>query len=80
MCIFNDVQFALNSLSETCLWNFFWSVFSRILQSVSFSIQSECRKYRPDKTPYLETFHAVIFNKSEIKRVKKQEKKKRLYL
>ena len=29
--------------------------------SVSLCIQSECeKKYRPEKTPYLDTFHAVI--------------------
>ena len=31
--------------------NFFWSVFSRI--------QSEYRNIRPEKTPYLDTFHSV---------------------
>ena len=32
--------------------SFFWSVFS--------CIQSECRKIRNRKTPYLDTFHAVL--------------------
>ena len=33
------------------LRNFFWSVFSRIRTDVG--------KYGPEKTPYLDTFHAV---------------------
>ena len=27
---------------------------------LSLRIQSECGKYEPEKTPYLDTFHAVI--------------------
>ena len=48
--------------------SFFWSVFSRIrpeygeilcIQFLRF--QSECGKYGPEKTSYLDTFHAVYF-------------------
>ena len=44
--------------------SFFWSVFSRIgteygRYSISLRIQSECGKYGPEKTPHLDTFHAV---------------------
>ena len=28
--------------------------------SVSLSIRSECGKYGPEKTPYLDTFHALL--------------------
>ena len=41
--------------------SFFWSVLSRIRTeyAVSLRTQSECRKYGPEKPPYLNTFRAV---------------------
>ena len=41
--------------------DFSWSVFSRIWTQyfVSLRIQSNCGKYGPEKTSYLDTFHAV---------------------
>ena len=36
---------------------------------VSFGIHFECGKYGPEKTPYLDTFHAVLFA-SKIVRIK----------
>ena len=34
------------------------------IYSVNISVQSECRKYEPEKDPYLDTFHKVIVGKS----------------
>ena len=53
------------------VWNFFWSVFSRIwteyreiLRIAQYSVQMQentnAGKYEPEKNPYLDTFHAVL--------------------
>ena len=40
--------------------SFFWSVFSHIRNEYrEIRIHSECEKYGPKETPYLDTFHAV---------------------
>ena len=52
--------------------SFFWSVFSHIRTeygeilrySVSLRIQADVGKHGPDKTPYLNTFHAVHYFKA----------------
>ena len=42
---------------------FFWTVFSLIGTDYEDSVFSpNARKYGPEKTPYLDTFHAVLMN------------------
>ena len=52
----------LNSLREKCPnRSFIWSVFSRIRNEYG-DLRSKCgnaEKYGPEKTPYLDTFHAL---------------------
>ena len=45
------------------IWNLLWSVFSCIRSKCGdFSVFSpNTGKYGPEKTPYLDTFHAVLF-------------------
>ena len=45
---FSHFQFKAVFLKKVQIWSFFWSVFS-----------PTAGKYGPEKTPYLETFHAV---------------------
>ena len=45
--------------------SFFWSFFSRIRTDCVFSPNAE--KYGTDKTPYLDTFHAVIYSRHPCK-------------
>ena len=51
-----------SALREKC-WNtkFFWSVFSRIRTECGEILCPNAGKDRPEKTPYLDTFHAVQF-------------------
>ena len=41
--------------------SFFWSVFSRILTEYLSLFSPNAGKYEPEKTSYLDTFHAVCF-------------------
>ena len=58
----------LHCLKSLQIRSYFWSLFSRIRTEygeirsieVSLRIQSECGKYGPEITPYVETFHAVL--------------------
>ena len=36
------------------------------IYSVNLRIQSKCRKYGAEKTPYLDTFHAVVVYKTKL--------------
>ena len=51
---------------------FFWSYFpvfgiNTEVYRVNLPIQSECRIYGPEKTPYLDTFHTVKWDKTDTK-------------
>ena len=52
-------------LKSVQIRSFFWSVFSRIFPHTPYlSVFSpNAGKYGPEKTPYLDTFHAVYHNK-----------------
>ena len=39
--------------------SFFWSVVSRIRAEYGDLLRSNARKYGPEKTPYLDSFHTV---------------------
>ena len=41
------------------VWSFFWSVFSHIRTEYGEMRSPNARKYGPEKTPYLDTFHTV---------------------
>ena len=47
--IYYWVNFHVNCVKNVQIRSFFWSVFSRIRT-----------EYRPDKTPYLDNFYAVV--------------------
>ena len=49
--LFSRSTLAFTLRAKCPIWSIFWSVFS--------CIQSETGKYGPEKTPYLDTFHAV---------------------
>ena len=60
---------------NTQIRSFFWFVSSCFglntkKNSVSLRIQSECGKNGPEKTPYLDTFHAAIMSLLDITNVK----------
>ena len=56
---------SMHCVKSVQIRSFFWSVFSCIqieygeIRSIS-PIQSECGKYGPEETPYLDIFHAVM--------------------
>ena len=61
------------------VWNFFWSVFSRIwteygeiLHIAQYSVRMQentnAGKYGPEKNPYLDTFHAVLLKVKKLLR------------
>ena len=63
---FQNKKWGKQSLREKCPdMEFFWSVFSRIWTEYGevWSIQSECGKIWPEKIPYVDTFHAVRFQR-----------------
>ena len=61
----NQLYLDQDTLREKCPnTKFFCSAFSHVRTGygeilLSFNIQSECGKYRPEKAPYLDTFHTV---------------------
>ena len=60
----NELLAGFHCMKGVQIRSFFWSVFSAFglnteRYGVSLRIQSNTGKYEPEKTPYLDTFHAV---------------------
>ena len=53
-----EPQQIIHCVKSVQMGGFFWSVFSLIWTFPSFS--PNAGKYGPEKTPYLDTFHAVF--------------------
>ena len=57
--VYSNDSFSFNKLRKDCLnTEFFWSVFSRIW--TEYTDLRSYRKIRTRKTPFLDTFHAVV--------------------
>ena len=57
--VYSNDSFSFNKLRKDCLnAEFFWSVFSRIW--TEYTDLRSYRKIRTRKTPFLDTFHAVV--------------------
>ena len=54
-------KLVIHCVNSVQIRSFFWSVISRIRTDYG-EILNTVGKYGPEKTPYLDTFHAVICN------------------
>ena len=56
------LSFGIHCVKRVHILSFFWSIFSRIWTGYGEIFSPNAGKYRPEKTPYLDTFHPVIIS------------------